>query len=308
MRNPSPRMSEIKPMVSLEPIIPKATPLLKQAIKFERDSTHNHEVAAFGDIDLLGITEAELDMQCEELFSETPVKFVARKTNELDQHIAKILEDHKLTIPVIHIKDTLYLIGSQRLNVEKKNEKLSVRVGGGYERFEDYVPRNSKYFQRTLVCHMIKSGESLEWVVEQLLQGKKIKNIHLEAQNKLNEANRFRRNSYSPVSGRSTTGGFQVQYDHSGRKSPVSGRRSYTGTTSGFSFRKTSPYALTKSATKTAFLDSIKHRTSDNSAGTTFQRQLAEAKEIAHAITGHNHGDMGTVDPSVDDSWRKDSD
>lgn len=73
---------------------------------------------------------------------------------------------------------------------------------------------------------MIKSGESLEWVIEQLLQGKKIKNIHLEAQNKHNEANRFRRNSYSPISSRSTTGGFQVHHDLSGRKSPTTSRRS----------------------------------------------------------------------------------
>ena len=31
-----------------------------------------------------------------------------------------------------------------------------------------------------LVIHMIKSGESLEWVIEQLIAGKKIKNIHTD--------------------------------------------------------------------------------------------------------------------------------
>lgn len=124
-------------------VIDKSTPILKEATakfnitRFEE----GHEVAAFGDIDLLGITELELDQQCDELFSETPVKFVARKAHELDQHISKIVDEHRLTIPVIHIKGTLYLIGSQRLNVEQKNDKLTVRIGGGYERFDDYVTR-----------------------------------------------------------------------------------------------------------------------------------------------------------------------
>ena len=30
-----------------------------------------------------------------------------------------------------------------------------------------------------LVIHMIKSGESLEWVVDSLKNGQKIKNIHI---------------------------------------------------------------------------------------------------------------------------------
>lgn len=51
-----------------------------------------------------------------------------------------------------------------------------MRVGGGYEKFEDYVPKNHRFFQRTLVVHMIKSGESLEAVVDNLISGKKIKN------------------------------------------------------------------------------------------------------------------------------------
>jgi len=53
-----------------------------------------------------------------------------------------------------------------------------LRVGGGYEKFEEYVPKNLRYHQRILVIHMIKSGESLEWVVDALINGKKIRNIN----------------------------------------------------------------------------------------------------------------------------------
>ena len=41
-----------------------------------------------------------------------------------------------------------------------------VRVGGGYERFDDYISKKGKYFQRMLVVYMIKSGDSLEYVVD----------------------------------------------------------------------------------------------------------------------------------------------
>lgn len=38
------------------------------------------------------------------------------------------------------------------------------RVGGGYEKFDEYVANNHRFFERTLLVHMIKSKESLEWV------------------------------------------------------------------------------------------------------------------------------------------------
>jgi len=37
--------------------------------------------AAFGDIDLMGITEDELDQQCDELFADTPIEFNPRRND-----------------------------------------------------------------------------------------------------------------------------------------------------------------------------------------------------------------------------------
>lgn len=51
-----------------------------------------------------------------------------------------------------------------------------VRVGGGFEKFIEYIPKNHRYLERALVVYMIKSGESLEWVVDNLKNGKKITN------------------------------------------------------------------------------------------------------------------------------------
>ena len=71
-----------------------------------------------------------------------------------------------IKFPIVLIKDDLYLIGSERLNINMTNDSLMVRVGGGYVKFEEHITKNDRYYQRMLVVYMIKSGESLEWVIE----------------------------------------------------------------------------------------------------------------------------------------------
>ena len=73
------------------------------------------------------------------------------------------------------IQGSLYLIGSNRCNCELRGDICMIRVGGGYERFEDYVPKNHRLFERTLVTYMLNSDKSLDWVVNQLIKGNKIK-------------------------------------------------------------------------------------------------------------------------------------
>ena len=52
------------------------------------------------------------------------------------------------------------------------------RVGGGYEEFGEYLQRNHRQEERKLVILMIKTQESLEWVVSALMAGKKqIRNV-----------------------------------------------------------------------------------------------------------------------------------
>lgn len=152
------------------------------------------------DEDLLGITTDELEDQCNELFSDTPIPFVRskEKKNELiDNLIQSCISMYNITIPIMHIKQKLYIIGSQRINLDVKNDQLLCRVGGGYEKFHEYVPKNSKYFQKMLVVHMIKSGESLEWVIDQLINGKKIKNIHAPEPSKQTDSGLYQRRSSS---------------------------------------------------------------------------------------------------------------
>lgn len=133
------------------------------------------------------------------MFADTPIEFNPRKKDKIDMMIAEYIRELQISIPIIWIKQKLYLIGSNRISCELKRDQLMLRVGGGYEKFEEYVPKYHRYFQRVLVIHMIKSGESLEWVVDALINGKKIKNINQEIQQEAQYLSKFR-GSVSPNS------------------------------------------------------------------------------------------------------------
>ena len=55
-----------------------------------------------------------------------------------------------------------------------KDGQVIVIVNGQKLKFSDYSKKQNKHFQRMLVIHMIKSGESLDWVVDQLINGQVI--------------------------------------------------------------------------------------------------------------------------------------
>jgi hypothetical protein len=123
----------------------------------------------------IGITDEELDEQCEELFKDSPIEFKPRKNNQLDAMIAQIIKNQNITIPIVHIKDTLYLIGSQKVNLVAKRDSVLVQRGGGTEKLENFLANNNKNFQRNLVIYMIKTNESLEFVIDSLINNQKTK-------------------------------------------------------------------------------------------------------------------------------------
>ena len=70
-------------------------------------------------------------------------------------------------MPIVNINDNLYLIGFKRLILEWRNvNELVVREHGMVQNFHGYVVNNQYDMQKELVRLMIKSGESLEYVVD----------------------------------------------------------------------------------------------------------------------------------------------
>ena len=133
------------------------------------------------------------------MFADTPVEFIPRKGNQLDEKIEFYIQELELKFPIELIKGDLYLVGTERLTIKQDtdNDSLMVRVGGGYTNFEDHVLKQDRTYQRQLVINMIKSGESLEWVIDQLKLNKKIPNTFL------NESTQYA-GGYSPSGRRSS--------------------------------------------------------------------------------------------------------
>ena len=165
----------------------EAERLRLEALEKQKPDDNRYEHCAFGDMDLMGLSVEELDTQCDELFKTSPIEFVPRPDSEIDASMAEIIKMQNITVPILHIKDRLYLIGPNRMTCNVIQDNLMVRVGGGYEKFFEYVPKNHRYFERSLVVHMIKSGESLEGVVDALFNGRKLKNLIKETNEQIVE-------------------------------------------------------------------------------------------------------------------------
>ena len=82
-----------------------------------------------------------------------------------------------IRIPIVHIKASQYLIGLNKVSCEIRGNMVMIRVGGGYETFKSYISKNYKYFEKMLTIMMIKSGYTLEKVVDSLIQGVRITHI-----------------------------------------------------------------------------------------------------------------------------------
>lgn len=139
---------------------------------------HYDEPLADEEMDNLGLNEDELDVQCDELFMTPPIIFKPNKNIDIDMMLAKAVKELKITLPIVHVKEACYLVGSQRINMVIKRDQLLIKRGGGggAENFQEFYLTNKRQLERGLVVHMIKSGESLEYVIDALANGKKIKN------------------------------------------------------------------------------------------------------------------------------------
>ena len=121
----------------------------------------------------LNIPEDEVDRQVEKLFATPPIVFQPRKGFEVDNHVKNCINDYNITFPIVHIQEKLYLVGTKRVNIYMRDGQVLCRIGGKYQNLKEYVKEHSQFFKRTLVVSMIKSGEDLHWVVDQLKLGLK---------------------------------------------------------------------------------------------------------------------------------------
>lgn len=108
-------------------------------------------------------------------FQDFPYGFTADAGSELDLEISKIISKHNIGIPVIKVKEGRYLFGTCKYTCTLKAGVVIVRIGGGYERLEEFLLQNQETQAKALISYMNKCQESLDWVLNELLEGRKIK-------------------------------------------------------------------------------------------------------------------------------------
>ena len=102
--------------------------------------------------------------------------FQPRKGVKVDYELQRMIDEIVITIPIVWIKGTLFLVGINKIHIEMKAEDVIAQVGGGYEKFEEYIKKNHKILERAVLIKMIQSKESLEWCVDAIIKGNKIPN------------------------------------------------------------------------------------------------------------------------------------
>ena len=51
------------------------------------------------------ISKEDLDQECENLFSDTPIRFIPRSDSQIDEAINNVISIMRITIPILWIKD-----------------------------------------------------------------------------------------------------------------------------------------------------------------------------------------------------------
>jgi hypothetical protein len=105
------------------------------------------------------LDELKFEQKCEEFFKDVPIKFKAKKGNRLEEQMQKIIKKLNITIPIISIRGSLFLIGSIRSNCEiKLPDQVMIKVTGGTsQKLEKYLAETQKEHQKTLWQYMVQS-------------------------------------------------------------------------------------------------------------------------------------------------------
>ena len=87
------------------------------------------------DIDIV----QDINEYLQNIFNSAPIPFNARKGNKLEEQLKIVIDKYDIRIPIINIKNQLYLIGTHRVNCDFKYDQVLVKKGGGSQKIENYL-------------------------------------------------------------------------------------------------------------------------------------------------------------------------
>mmetsp|Transcript_12065 Transcript_12065/g.20349 ORF Transcript_12065/g.20349 Transcript_12065/m.20349 type:complete len:343 (+) Transcript_12065:314-1342(+) len=95
--------------------------------------------------------------------------------------IGRVLRRNRVCVPVVNVRNNIFMVGPQKVNVEQRQSLVMVKpIGGGgtsagQEQLESYLSKNGPKFERQLAQMVMLNQQSLEDIMESLIRGEKIR-------------------------------------------------------------------------------------------------------------------------------------
>lgn len=87
------------------------------------------------------------------------------KGHKIDEGIVELIEQLDVKIPIVFIKENLYLIGTARVICELRADIVVVRNNGITDTLFNYLYYNHKVFEKFLALRVLESKLSLEEII-----------------------------------------------------------------------------------------------------------------------------------------------
>ncbi|CDW86537.1 growth arrest-specific protein 2 [Stylonychia lemnae] len=97
-------------------------------------------------------------------------RYKSIRGDQVDEIVEKIVYEMDIQLPIIRILQGRYLIGTEYKMLMIKNDSCMVRVGGGFEKLEEYIMRNQDAELDKIKRMMVDNGKSFAEVMTSLLE------------------------------------------------------------------------------------------------------------------------------------------
>lgn len=123
---------EIKLMADLRNLNAEEEEMIRRIKQQQIDENTTYEHFILCHSEYAGVSDAEIEEQCHVLFNKPPMKFLHHKDVRVENEIKQMIDELNITIPIVHIKGSLYLVGDKKIHLEQKADYVIAQVGGGF--------------------------------------------------------------------------------------------------------------------------------------------------------------------------------
>lgn len=98
---------------------------------------------------------------------QTPKIYSATSGDAVDELLAKYINSMEVNVPIRREEPGFYMFGTRKIYAKVMNNKLVVRVGGGFMSFQDFINTYAIVEQKR-INELIASGD---WDIEAFMAG-----------------------------------------------------------------------------------------------------------------------------------------